>query len=405
MAESQERFLDRVRRDMAEQMGQDVDAERLGTVQFELDVLRQQGIAVFVHCHGTGCLRVRSQFSEIGVDGKRTTVYDAGWKYLAHKQYSERLASLTSRYRYYWEKHSVSLSEFGSKYRWMTPTKWAEWREQAAEIEQEVADIAQELADQYDAILAWQRQEFGETAVEAWQAFKDRNPEYDIPLVAFREKLIREAHAALPTREDLLDKIYFTFSTAIITTGADVLEDVTRKERLEHLRTRERELTRTLELEQDVARQMLVEQERTAIRKERAMQEAILEHAREELDRMGSPFQTVLNQVESQLNETMLKMADAINKHGFPRRQTLEALQNAVQQYRALSFSQDTRLDAELRELEAAISVPANAKRGEPTRDTDRLTKAILTIADATKAAAIKVAQDVSGSKGGRIDL
>ena len=406
MAETQEAYLERMRREMTDKF-EGVDADATSTVQFELDVLRQSGIATFVHCHGTGALKCRTTFQALGVSGRRETVYDAGWQHLAPTEFSERLASLTSRYRYHWEKHSVSLAQFGSKYRWMTPEKWNEWREVAGQIEDEVRAIAERLASKYDTILSWQRRRFGATATEAWQALKDADPDVATPLVQFREMVIREAAEKLPGRNELVDRIYFTYSTVIITTGADVLEDQTRKERLEHLRTRERELTRTLELEADVNRRLLMEHERTAIRKERAMQEAILQHAREELERMGSPLQQVLDSVESTLHGAMVKMADAIRKHGYPRRQTVDALHAAIQQYRALSLTEDTRLDAELSALELALQprVASATNRDEPTRDKGAITNAILAIVDATKEAAHRVAADLEDSKGGRIDL
>ncbi|MCP4513966.1 MAG: hypothetical protein GY824_01885, partial [Delftia sp.] len=192
--------------------------------------------------------------------------------------------------------------------------------------------------------------------------------------------------------------------------GADVEADVLRSKRIETERNRERArqieiqalaqtaqkqewaVQRELDLgveEEERARHMRLEAER---RRLRAMHEAEMEHARQQLDNIISPFDEVFQQLRSQIHQDVSAIAASIEKNGHLRGKVATRARSLVDTFRLLNAHGDEDLENALDALKDRL--PTQRPTGAKTRyDTGAVLSQLGQIKEMTHQAATDVAQ------------
>ena len=163
------------------------------------------------------------------------------------------------------------------------------------------------------------------------------------------------------------------------------------EERVEELGRNEKMLQQTLVTAQTLSEDL----------KNTAMREAEIEHARNRILEMGSPFQDVMDQVEARLHTAITQMAESVKRNGRVVGKTKELGFNAIEQYQTLRALGGDRLHTEIETLRSALSTAGVEYKTDP----EAVAAALETLADQTIEAAERVTRSVTPSRARMIDL
>jgi hypothetical protein len=419
-AEKQATHLEKMRADLAARYGIE-DPTMLQGRALELQALRDNGLLISVHCHGTGMFSRRATWEELGIprDDPRVELLRQGMKDIIPSEVVRQLKSLETRKRANLDRYGIVLPAFPG-FRWVaavvykhgsveedtvTPTDYEQWKEKDAEISAELEivkeHICQHLAEWTDTRLP---EVFGQIAERAWQQIRAIS-DLGETLESFRFGMIQSARRQMPTVEEVRSGLYFTHTTDFLLNPADVAQEMADRDRvrteseadLQIIRARGAAEAAELRAREDIA----WETRRTELVKLQAMREAEIEHAKKRLEQMGSPFQAVLDQVESQLYEAVQNMIAKVQEHGRVRGKTREQAMNAIQQYQTLRALGGDRLHAEVSNLESALDTPGEDYKTDP----EAVLSALRRLASETLESARRVSRSVSPSRAAYVDL
>jgi hypothetical protein len=395
-----------------------VGTDHVAEVSLDIRRMRELGVLVDVDVHGTSMFTARATWNELGIpeEDTRRKRLKRGTKDLIPKVYIGRLRSLEARFRQSLDKHSFDVAGF-RPYRWVPFTAYESWRGEWDRLQEELATLKAEILDQYDTFVDLIAADFGQIAREAWDAIRARRPagSSDFVLVtgsgvfeseeAFVDYVVARAVAQLPSPERIETDLYVDYRNAMITTGADVVEEQARMEEArtrielervaqatawEEERIRTRQMRMEMEEEETLSRMRLrAEQEKLA-----AMRQAELEHARQQIERMGSPFSDVVGQFRAQIYEAVGEIAASIRKNGHLRGRVAERARGLLDLYHLLGAAAgDADLEEALVELRSRLDHrPVDGGR----YDTGAVESALSDIARLTHDAALDVARSAS---------
>ncbi len=417
------------RRQHAERYGLEVD--RVHAIQLDLQRLRELGTLVDIDIHGTSMFTGRATYAELGIpkNDLRRTRLKAGSKDLIPKLYIGRLRSLEVRFRQSLEKHSYPIGAFGS-YRWVPYTAYHKWREEWDALQVEWAELKQEILDHYDEFVDRLADDFRAIAGEAWAALRARSPNAVIvlPDAAFEpdeydefvDYIVARAIAKLPSREAIEAGLYVDYRTALVLGQADIEADALARERLRQEREREAMELRAeqehqaLELRQ---KQMAIWEKEQEARlriaaeeaKLRAMHEAELEHARQQMREMVSPFQEIFDQLRAQIHDNVMEILDSVRKLGYVHGKiSNERIPGLVELFKLLNVHGDDELEAALQELQARLSAapPAgDSGKRDRVRDSESIAAQLQAIANLTLESAEAVKRSLRPSRASVLEV
>jgi len=377
---------------------------QISTVSLDIARMRELGVLVDIDIHGTSMFTARATWSELGIpqDDTRRKRLKRGSKDLIPHIYIGRLRSLETRFRQSLEKHSFILQGF-RPYRWIPFTAYESWREDWATLQAELDELKADILDHYDDFIDAIAADFALIAHEAWSAIRARrSSSFPSPsqgegwgegafvlitdhgtfenLDAFTDHVISRAIAQMPPREKIQGALYVDYHNAIITTGTDLEAERLRQEQLrtaseqeraaqhatwQEARTRERQewaKQQQLDLEVQEAEKLSHIRLRAEQRKLDAMKQAELEHARQQLSEMTSPFAEVIEQFRARIHQDVTQIAASIHKNGHVRGKVAERARSLLDLYRLLgAATDDAQLESALYELRSRLNQrPAN---------------------------------------------
>lgn len=419
---SQETHLQEMRRQIAEKYGIENPSELRGRAM-ELQHLRDNGLLIAVHCHGTSMFSRRATWEELGIprDDPRVELLRQGMKDIIPSEVVRQLKSLEARKRSNLDRCGFQLPAFPG-FRWVAGIRYKQgsvaqedpnaktdyemWKEKDEEINAELAEVKQYILDH---LAEWTDvripEVFAVIAARAWNQLKALHVEFDESLEAFTYNMITSARAQMPTAEEVRANLYFTHTTDFLMNPTDVAQELADKERIEAMREAETQVIHAraaaesakAKAEADIAWQ----RRQNELSKLQAMREAEIAHAKERLMEMGSPFQAVLDQVEAELYEAVQHMVSKIREHGMVRGKTKEMALNAIERYQTLRSLGGDRLHAEVESLRQALDTPGVQYSVDP----GAVMVALNRLAVETMEAARRVTREVTPGRASFVDF
>ena len=365
------------KRELAEQIG--AEASSISTVALDIRRMRELGVLVDINVHGLSLLSILISWAELGVPAgdMRRKRLRRGRKDL-FPEHAKKLRSLETRFRRWLEKHSFILEGF-RPYRWIPFTAYGEWREGWDKLQAEWRAVVKDLLDHYDEMVELERADMAEVAVEAWQAliarYEVKHPDGDEPVIviggrefgrevpdSFVEYIQERAIQRLPTKEELRNGLYVDYRTALVIDSADLQAENLRQERLMTAQELERAKQAKAQAAQDAAQEhKWVAREKARLdveahqKKLQAMHEAELEHARQQLAGIVSPFQEAFEQLRAQMYADVQEIAASIAENGYLHGRVAERARNLFDTFSLLNAQGDDELEAALLELRTSL--------------------------------------------------
>ncbi len=423
----------------AAQLGE--DAGRIATQRLNVVRMRELGTLVDIDVHGFTLFTVRANWLELGIPevDRRARRFTKGSKHLVPERYVNRLNSLDSSFRKSLDRHSFGIAGF-RPYRWVPFTAYQDWKAEWAAYQEKLTALKADLLADYDAIRAELVEDFTQIAREAWDALVVRrggSTESALDLGggsifenrdAFVAHVVARALDRLPTPEDIQAGIYVTYHNALLLSQADVEADHLAAAQLQaaqaeaHARTaraeEEERAQRRLAWQEEQAQERAIEARERAQREliqlelrereaqVRAMHQAELEHARQQIAAM-SPLREVFDQLRAQIYRDVQEIADGIHKHGYLHGKTAQKAEGLLATFRLLNAHGDEELEQMLEALQAQLErrVADPERKGRTVRDVAAVTERLQEIARLTHDAAKAVAKSAGATRAGALML
>lgn len=351
-----------------------VDPKRVNKISLELDVLRSQGILVAVTVSGTSMFTKTANFAELGVNkgDKRNKRYAPAAKYLIPKEEIKKIRSVEIRMRQWVLKYSYDITGF-RPYRWLPFTAYEAWREKWAELHAEFEEVKAEIIANFDSYVDSLVREFSASAASAWAGILAEGYEAAIYMEkaytdkdSFIEAVVAEALRELPNKELISQTLQADYRVGMVYGASDFANDelkaAQKRAKAAEVSAKARVTAEAANHEVELMRQERREKELELMDKaaeKRAKIEAMLkvemEHAREQLSELESPFAEVMKALRVQVAESAASMLDSVKKNGFVRGKIATQGRGLIDFYELLAAHDDTELKELLTKLRDKI--------------------------------------------------
>jgi len=378
--------------------------DQIGQVYLELQRLRRQGLLIDVDVRGTTMFTRRATLTDLGIPrtSMRGKTITPGQKFMIPRHVHGRLQSLAQRLRATLDKYAQDVTGF-RPYRYLHYASYdaftARWDELIAEWDELREYLLAHLDEWRDDYVAAEADRAG----EAWDAIMAANGdaalalEIDDSLVAFEtrdefiEWMIRRAAPLFPTAEAVEANLVADYKTAVLTSVADIDAEIARDEAAQRRAAEERAARVAADEAARVARS-------EADLKMAAIRQAELEHARQQLATVVSPFEELFTNLRAWAFTEASEMADSIRRNGFFNPQVARRLRGFIELFEMKDATDDVDLAALLDELRRrAEATPRQTGRaGKAPADAEaleNLTTALSDVVEATRESAQRAAE------------
>ena len=362
-----------------------VDATEIEKLPFDLSALEDEGVFVNVDASGFGLLDRRLEWHALGVSLPRGTnlAFRPPRCGLLPDRY--RLPLLRPASRAHAALHKYSYRFTLTETLFETPAyRWVPWSAfEAFECDFQTAQAALESArttilDQYEAI----REEVFETILRlADDSARRLIATGHVVPEGYRDVIAKGIDAAVPTPDDLRDKLTLRYRVGVVLLGSEMLAEQ-RRAREERSRFEAIEATARVERQQQQARARLVQEELWAEeerirrrlqaeederRREAEVKERLrslkLEAAKERLQEALSPIEEGAQQLHAAVFEAASAIRASLRKHGTLPGGSVRRARDLTRWFRLMNWQSDQQLEALLAELESLASRPAGKRK------------------------------------------
>jgi hypothetical protein len=322
-------------------------------IRLQLAQLRTEGILVDLNITGTGMFQRTPNWIELGIpeftNDKRTSQFTKGSKYLYPEAKVAKIKSFESRLRQNLDKHTFDVTGF-RPFRWLPYTAYAAWRAKHDQIVKEANEFIQtEILDCHDECVDYVAAAFTEIAEAAWigatsgendkgqrrQLYKyvqiwdkESRGNKQLDHEAFVSYIVSLAISQVPTVEDIMNKLSFDYTTALIYGQEDIAADEAAAENIRAQVSFEKEKAQLeLSMTREQARKQAWDIQQDQRSKEEmleAMRIAEYEHHKEKLRETVSPFVEVYRQAMFQFIGHAKDMLESIQKNKHVRGKVAE---------------------------------------------------------------------------------
>jgi hypothetical protein len=368
---------------------------------FDLSALEDEGVFVNVDARGFGLLDRRLEWHALGVSLPRGTniAFRPPRCGLLPDRY--RLPLLRPAARAHAALHKYSYRFTLTETLFETPAyRWVPWSafevfERDFQATQEALEAARaSVLDQYEGI----REEVFETILRlADDSARRLIATGHVVPEGYRDVIARGIDTAVPTPDDLRDKLTLRYRIGVVMLGSEMLAEQ-RRVREERGRIEAIEATARVERQQQQARARLVQEELWADeerirrrlqaeederRREADIKERLrnlkLEAAKERLQEALSPIEEGAQQLHSAVFEAASAIRTSLRKHGTLPGGSVRRAREITRWFRLMNWQSDQQLEALLAELETLASRPAG-KRKRDTGPIDQVLSEIVEI-------------------------
>jgi hypothetical protein len=378
-----------------------VEASEIEKLPFDLSALEDEGVFVNVDARGFGLLDRRLEWHALGVSLPRGTnlAFRPPRCGLLPDRY--RLPLLRPASRAHAALHKYSYRFTLTETLFETPAyRWVPWSafevfERDFRAAQEALEAARtSILDQYDGI----REEVFETILRlADDSARRLIATGHVVPEGYRDVIARGIDAAVPTPDDLRDKLTLRYRVGVVLLGSEMLAEQ-RRAREERGRIEAMEATARVERQQQQVRARLVQEELWAEeerirrrlqaeederRREAEVKERLrnlkLEAAKERLQEALSPIEEGAQQLHAAVFEAATAIRTSLRKHGSLPGGSVRRARELTRWFRLMNWQSDQQLEALLAELESLASRPAG-KRKRDTGPIDQVLSEIVEI-------------------------
>jgi hypothetical protein len=200
----------------------------------------------------------------------------------------------------------------------------------------------------------------------------------------YRDVVARGIDAAVPSPEDLRDKLTLRYRVGVVLLGSEMLAEQ-RKIRVERRRVEEIEASVRVEQQQQRARERLVQEEMWAEeerirrrlhdeeeerRREAEIKERLrglkLEAAKERLQEALSPIEEGVQQLHAAVFEAATAIRAALRKHGTLPGGSARRARELARWFKLMNWQSDQQLETLLAELEGLANRPVGKRKRDP---------------------------------------
>jgi hypothetical protein len=374
-------------------------------IHLELEILKREGLLVDLSIRGTTLFQRSLSWLETGIaeysDDPRVTQFTKGQKFVWRSADVKELKSVEVALRTLLDKYSRRVDGF-APYRWLPAKAYTTWREKhdalvargeeiKARMMDTYADVVDEISAAYADIaeLAWRS--IASTAGVNYVILENKKNGEQVPFdrERFVSYVVESTVAAIPTREEIEQKVIFDYVTALIESEGDIALDQAEAERIRAEARVQRDLS-NLEVsakEEEVrAKSWMIQ----AAQREKeiqiaAMREAEMEHARKQLREMTSPFDEIFLSLRNQFAKDAEELLKSVRQNGFVHGKVAERGRGLLEMYDLLAVQDDTKLRERLLSLKQALG-PLSGEKA--VRSTAQVTALLEEIMELEKSAA-----------------
>ncbi len=398
----------------AERSGQDETS--IGQIQLELRKLRAEGILVDVDIRGLTMFNRQATLAELGIpaDSVRGQKIRPGQRDLIPRDTIRKLRSLAERMR-------NTLRTYGQQVTGFAPYQYLYWKAYDEftlvwdKLNQEWAVHKTHILDNLDDWKTAYIADYEKQAHEAWDALMAANGQtrsqtaliihtrQGRPLTfedreAFTQWILGRAEPLFPTAGHIQSGLTADYKTAIMISQADIAAEQARAEQhqaeIDEARARQekaRQRKRVAASQADLKMQAILETER--------------EHARAQLQAIGSPFRELFDNLRAQMYASAKEVAGSIDRCGFLNPQVQRKIENMVHTFSILNATEDADLEKLLETArDAAKATPCQTGRAGKVTPVDAvalngLRSSLNAILDATVQSAHEVARRTTAAE------
>ncbi len=361
------------------------EVERL---PFDLSALEQQGAFINVDARGFGLLDRSLDWQALGITLPRgaSVAFRPPRCGLLPDRYrlpllrqAQRAHSALHRYSYHFTL-TETLFETPA-YRWVPWGAFETFEREFDAARTALESAKDEVLEQYEAV----REEVVETFLQlaADSARRLEATGHAIP-EGFQEAVVRGVLAAMPSAENLRDRLVLRYRVGVILLGSEMLAEQ-RKALEERRRMEEAEGVLDLERHRQEARVRLIQEElwveeeriRRRLRAEEEEREREaevkdrlrrmkLEAARERLQEAMSPLEEGAKQLHAAIHESAVAIRAALQKHRYLPGASAKRAREMARWFRLMNWQSDRQLESLIGELESLASRPAGKKKSDP---------------------------------------
>lgn len=376
---------------VAEKLG--IEEDKIKTVAMQLDKLRSEGLLIDIEVSGTSMFVRGTNWFELGIsdteDARRKRL-TKGSKFLIPEKDVKAIKSVETSMRSLLNRYSFSITGF-KPYRWLPYTAYQEWKTRWQEQLDRFEEAKQNILNNYDQYIEILQKDFAEVGEAAWNSFTNQGYNWVIidqrpySKEEFISLVVNDAMDKLPTRTQIQENLKADYITALVYGMEDIARDQANAQNVrltsEAEREKVREEARKARIEADTLAERARhegwlhqhEQDRKLVELE-AMFAAEIEHARKQLEGIGSPFDEVIISIRNQFAEDAASMLESIQKNGFIKGKIAEKGRGLLELFSLLSTTDDKALREKLIALKQAIGPIADERTDTtPERSTEEV--------------------------------
>ena len=365
-----------------------VETAEIERLPFDLSALEDEGVFVNVDASGFGLLDRRLEWHALGISLPRGSDLAFRPPRCGLLPDRFRLPLLRPAARAHAALHKYSYRFTLTETLFETPAyRWVPWSAfDVFERDFRQAQAALEAArttvlDQYEAI----REEVVETILRlADDSARRLIATGHLVPEGYRDVVARDIDAAVPSPDDLRDKLTLRYRVGVVLLGSEMLAEQ-RKVREERRRVEEIETTVRVEQQQQRARERLVQEEMWAEeerirrrlhaeeeerRREAEIKERLrglkLEAAKERLQEALSPIEEGVQQLHAAVFEAATAIRAALRKHGTLPGGSARRARELVRWFKLMNWQSDQQLETLLAELEGLANRPSGKRKRDP---------------------------------------
>ncbi len=366
--------------------------EQVRTYQYQLSVLRDQGILVDLNISGTTMFERKANWDEIGFqpgdnDVRKERLTTGRKIILPVDREIKELHSIAATMRQTLARYSYDIPGF-YPYKFVTLDAFAnkfrpKFDECAARWQAAVAQICANL----DAYRDQLSERAAREAARSWQSITGQDYEHVIingkpyDYDAYIDYCVERDLADLPSAETVEDTLKLDYVVALVTGAEDVAADQARAELIREQVQVEKQHTwlENSQLQEQIRHEQymhqLVEDERRA--KRELILQAEMEHIRKQLAEQGSPFDRIVREARERAADSAAEILQSIKKNGFVRGKVAEKGAGLREYFQLMATHDDKYLLDLLKALEAQIGKVGDRPKNTPERDLEKITETL----------------------------
>lgn len=347
---------------------------QIDKVRLDLRRLKELGVVVKVSVKGTSLLSRRTTRAELGMtqgDARiRYTTTGATWR--IDPADAKSIRSIETRLHQVLDRYSFDIDGVGA---FVPFTAFSDWKAEYDRLSGMFDEVKLRIMNGRNKHIEKLQEHFAGVASQSWASimgqrhqgqqwsFDDRaNPPVEIDgrrfetFDGFAAYVINRAMDGVPTSEELQEKLSVSFTVAVVAMGSEFEREFAAVERARVEAAEARHAAQLEAVRSDSLRRQAEEQHRQEIARIQAETRLFEEQTRRELAETVSPFAAMFDQLRQMMLADASAVIESLGKNGRLVGPSVTRAENMIETFRLMNASNDTELEALMRDLEGRIN-------------------------------------------------